>query len=270
MRLHCPRCQHEVAVMPQGGQCPSCKVGFIIDADAPPIAPVVAPASSSLLFKVVVGLLAVGLALAGWRFGGLAVDRLKHPSDPVLGDFGNERLGLSVSLPMGWRHLRQQDEHQVMGPSQIVPGGALTEEQQAAIGTVTLDGATFFRGRLSSSPDAMCVVGRLVMGSSELRGELEKNFVQAADAGARNMVGVLTRSAGMQVTMSDCEPSSVPRAGGASCAGTATAGGETFGVQVYIWPYEDGVAMVIHVARADDESAVDEAREIAASVTRFR
>ena len=258
----CGACGAQAATSDRMGICPSCKNGLLTKVAGGggrtevPRSSLAAPASSDggeRAKRVVLAIIVLGAIVALARFGNVAWDRFKFPSEPVVGDYASQHLGVTIGFEPGWRHLKKDDRSEHYEPEQLV-GGGLDRATRARVGGADLHSSVFFRGRTSAKFDDGLYVGVLELQSAELRQALTQNLVEAAKAGAASAETHMSR---WEVALGDCAPESVDGYTFARCTGTAAGEEEGANLVFYLYATGRGVGMVLLVSHdAPDQVAV--------------
>jgi hypothetical protein len=173
--------------------------------------------------------------------------------------FESQTLGVRLSLPAGYRHLRKDDSVETMGPDMVTGGMPLSPAQRQALGQFTVRLAMFFRGSRSQNPDRALVVGAVDLSSPLMRQVVAQNF----DDVAKSAVKFMGRR--QPVTVSACAPAQFGAAKAISCTGTAEVDGDTRPLCVYAWQTGAGLGLGLMFARS--APPCDELEAIVRSMT---
>ncbi len=264
----CGACGARASRSDRVGLCPSCKNGFLqpVGAGAGGKAAQASVSSSSASEgpkRVVAALLLFGALLLIGKFGHIAWDRVKFPSEPVKGELVSQHLGVTMTLEQGWRHLKKEDRSEHFAPEQLAGGVALDKAARARVGGGDLHTSMFFRGKTSSRPDDGLLVGVLELQSAEMRQLIAGNLLEAARAGAANLQDSVGR---WEVSLGDCTGEGVEGYRFARCTGKAAGEGDQANVVFYLYATGRGVGMVLLLSHDPPDAAATRARTILLSM----
>jgi hypothetical protein len=231
------------------GACPRCGRPPLRAGASAPVVAVRPPGTGRWLVVaavVVVGVL--GLAFAA-RFG----DSVRHRSEDAAGTFRSEHLGLRLSFPAGWRHVRDGDA----APG--APRGALATVFSESL---LLRSARFFRGGTPSAPDAelILVVGARAPAITDAAFETWGQRAAATPLTLARPIADLTSAQALELTACDVGPP-IPY-GAVRCVGTA----DRRRALVHVWAGADNVQVALFLSTAPSDAALADGTDLVAGL----
>ena len=264
----CPRCQAVVNDAQVGGVCPTCRDGILMPMGGGGGGGTsAAPAGGSGARKGILLVVLAGLGFLAYRYGGVALDRMRHPSEAV-STYRSTHLGMSLTFPKGWRHTKGDDEAKPLDLGSMV-GQPLTPEQKAVIGSGEMRSSLFYRGGKSDDGDSMAFIAVMNLTSPLLRQAVTSNMVEVAKNAAQGGVSGALGQGVDRANLDDCSAATVGVLSAGRCVGTAAIGSDERALVMYVWPWADGIGLVVFLARAGKPEAEAEAESILASVTKL-